>query len=114
MPRKKKPTKLDVLKSRIADARRIIDAQQVLLEGLRNDGEPTQEAEAALRTYASALMHLLPHEEICTIRHLVVVVCQAGHDRLCFDVLHHGRENAHFGGAVAPVLHVVHIIRECH
>jgi hypothetical protein len=34
-----------------------------LLETLRNDGEPTQEAEAALRTYASALMHLLAHEE---------------------------------------------------
>jgi hypothetical protein len=63
MPRKKKPTKLDVLRFRIADARSIIDAQQVLLETLRNYGEPTREAEAALRTYASALMHLLAHEE---------------------------------------------------
>jgi hypothetical protein len=63
MPRKKKPTKLDMLRTRIGDARRIIDAQQALLEPLQNDGEPTQEAEAALRTYASALMHLLTHEE---------------------------------------------------
>jgi hypothetical protein len=67
MPRKKKLTKLDVPKSRIADARRIIDAQQVLLEKLPNDGEPTQEAEAALRTYASVLMHLLAHEERLTL-----------------------------------------------
>jgi hypothetical protein len=63
MPRKKKPTKLDMLRSRIADARRIIDAQQALLETLRNNEEPTREAEAALRTYVSALMHLLTHEE---------------------------------------------------
>jgi hypothetical protein len=56
MPRKKKPT-------RLADARRIIDAQQTLLEKLRKNGEPTDEAEAPLRTYVSALMHLLAHEE---------------------------------------------------
>jgi hypothetical protein len=67
MPRKKKLTKLDVLRSRIADARGIIDAQQALLATLRNDGEPTQEAEAALRTYASALMHLLAHEGRLTL-----------------------------------------------
>jgi hypothetical protein len=30
---------------------------------LRNDGEPTPEAEAALRTYASALIRLVTHEE---------------------------------------------------
>jgi hypothetical protein len=39
MPRKRKPTKLDVFKSRIADARRIIDMQQALLEKLRKYGE---------------------------------------------------------------------------
>jgi hypothetical protein len=63
MPRKKKPTKLDMLGTRVADARRIIDAPQALLEKLRKDGEPTDEAEAALRTHASALMHLLAHKE---------------------------------------------------
>jgi hypothetical protein len=67
MPRKKKPAKLDVLRSRIADARRIIDGQQALLEKLRKHGEPTDEAEAALRTYASALMHLLAHEKRLTL-----------------------------------------------
>jgi cold shock CspA family protein len=44
MPRKKKPTKLDVLKFRIAEARCIIDMQQALLEKLRRNGEPTDEA----------------------------------------------------------------------
>ena len=63
MPRKKKPTRLDMLRTRIADARRIIDAQQALLEKLRKNGEPTDEVEAPLRTYVSALMHLLAHEE---------------------------------------------------
>jgi hypothetical protein len=63
MPRKKKPTKLDVLRFRIADVRRIIDAQQAALEKRRRNGKPTDEAEAALRTYASALMQLLGHEE---------------------------------------------------
>jgi len=61
MPRKS--PKLKVLGPRIADARRIIDAQQALLEKLRMNGEPTREAEGALRTYVSALTHLLAHEE---------------------------------------------------
>src|SRR5262245_33402700 len=61
MPRKS--PKLKVLGPRIADARRIIDAQQALLEKLRINGEPTREAEGALRTYVSALTHLLAHEE---------------------------------------------------
>jgi hypothetical protein len=61
MPRKS--PKLKVLGTRIADARRIIDAQQVLLENLRINSEPTREAEGALRTYVSALMHLLDHEK---------------------------------------------------
>ena len=60
MPRKR-PTKpkLILLADRIAEARRIIDAQQKLLENLRVAREPTREAEGALRTYASSLMHLL-------------------------------------------------------
>jgi hypothetical protein len=61
MPRKS--PKLKVLGPRIADAQRIIDAQQALLEKLRINGEPTHEAEGALRTYVSALMHLRAHEK---------------------------------------------------
>ena len=61
MPRKS--PKLKVLGTRIADAQHIIDAQQALLEKLRINGEPTHEAEGALRTYVSALMHLRAHEK---------------------------------------------------
>jgi hypothetical protein len=60
MPRK--PPKLAVLRSRI-DARHIIGAQQVLIEKLRTSEQPTPEAEGALRTYVSALTHLLAHEK---------------------------------------------------
>jgi hypothetical protein len=60
---RRKPPKVTILRSRIADARRIIDAQQALLERLRVSGEPTREAEASLRTYVSALAHLLGHEQ---------------------------------------------------
>ena len=64
MPRKNaKKTKLALLSDQIAEARRIIDAQQALLEKLRVAGAPTHEAEGALRTYASSLMHLLAHEQ---------------------------------------------------
>jgi hypothetical protein len=59
----KKAPKLALLADRIAVARRIIDEQQTILEKLRIGGEPTREAEGALRTYASSLMHLLAHEE---------------------------------------------------
>jgi hypothetical protein len=63
MPRKRSlKTKLGLLADRIAEARRIIDAQQILLEKLRVAGAPTHEAEGALRTYASSLIHLLAHE----------------------------------------------------
>jgi hypothetical protein len=63
MPRKRShKTKLGLLADRIAGARRIIDAQQTLLEKLRVAGAPTHEAEGALRIYASSLMHLLAHE----------------------------------------------------
>jgi hypothetical protein len=64
MPRKRaKKSKLALLSDQIAEARRIIDAQQALLEKLRVAGDPTQEAEGTLRTYASSLMHLLAHEQ---------------------------------------------------
>jgi hypothetical protein len=53
-------TKLALLSDQ--NCRRIIDAQQTLLEKLRVAGAPTHEAEGALRTYASSLMHLLAHE----------------------------------------------------
>ena len=58
----KQPPKLAALAARIAVARRIIAEQQALLEKLRRSGRPTAEAEAALYTYASSLMHLLTHE----------------------------------------------------
>jgi hypothetical protein len=63
MPRKRaKKTKLAPLSDQIAEARRIIDTQQALLEKLRIVGAPTHEAEGALRTYASSLMHLSAYE----------------------------------------------------
>jgi hypothetical protein len=63
MPRKRPPKlKSVLLADRIAEARRIIDAQQILLENLRVAGAPTHEAEGVLRTYASSLMHLLAYE----------------------------------------------------
>jgi hypothetical protein len=61
MPRKK--SQLAILSDQIAEARRIIDLQQALLEKLRVAGAPTHDAEGALRTYASSLMHLLAHEQ---------------------------------------------------
>ena len=64
MPRKRSnKTKLALLSDQIAEARRIIDAQQALLEKLRIAGVSTHEAEGALRTYTSSLMHLLAHEQ---------------------------------------------------
>ena len=61
MPRKK--PKLALLADQIATARRIVEAQQALLERLRVNGQPTYEAEAALRTYVSSLMHHLAHAD---------------------------------------------------
>jgi hypothetical protein len=58
----KKGPKLVALSEHIAVARRIIEEQQALLQKLRVDGQPTREAEGALRTYVSSLMHLLAHE----------------------------------------------------
>jgi hypothetical protein len=58
----KQPPKLAALAERIAIARRIVAEQQALLEKLRRSGRPTADAEDALHTYASSLMHLLTHE----------------------------------------------------
>ena len=63
MPRKRPgKTKLGLIADRIAEARRIIDAQQMLLEDLCAAGAPTHEAEGALRTYFRSLMHRLAYE----------------------------------------------------
>ena len=61
MPRKK--LKLALLADQIVTARRIVEAQQALLERLRVNGQPIYEAEAALRTYVSSLKHLLAHAD---------------------------------------------------
>ena len=58
----KKRPKLALLAEQIAVARRISD-QQALLGKLRVSGEPTREAEGALRTYISSLMHLIAYQE---------------------------------------------------
>jgi hypothetical protein len=63
VPRKRPPKpKLVQLAERIAEARRIIDAEEMLLEKLRIAGVLTREDEGALRTYISSLTHLLVHE----------------------------------------------------
>jgi hypothetical protein len=56
--KRSRKTKLSLLADRIAEARRISHARQILLE----QGAPTHEAERALRTYASSLTHLLAYE----------------------------------------------------
>jgi hypothetical protein len=61
--KRRKKSKIALLSDQVAEARRIIDAQQALLEELRVVGAPTHEAEGALRIYASSLMHLLAHEQ---------------------------------------------------
>jgi len=58
----KKRPKLVALVKRIAAVRRIVDQQQALLERLRITGQPTTEAEGALRTYVSSLTYLMDHE----------------------------------------------------
>jgi hypothetical protein len=63
MARSERKAKLAALAERIAAARKIIQAQHDLLEKLRVSGQPTLEAEAVLRTYASSLTHLLAHAE---------------------------------------------------
>ena len=61
--KRRKKSQIALLSDQVAEARRIIDAQQALLEELRVAGAPTHEAEGALRIYASSLMHLLAHEQ---------------------------------------------------
>ena len=59
----RKKSRLGILSEQVAEARRIFDLQQALLEKLRVAGAPTHEAEGALQTYASSLTHLLAHEQ---------------------------------------------------
>jgi len=47
---------------RVAEARRIVDQQNDLIGALKASGNPTLEAEAALRTFLSSLAHLEGHE----------------------------------------------------
>ena len=61
MPRKR--PKLSTLTARIAEARRIIEAQQAQLMKLQTSGQSTTEAESPLRMCVSALLHLLAHAE---------------------------------------------------
>jgi hypothetical protein len=64
--RPKKAPKLVMLVERVADARRIVDAQHALLVELRNNGEPAREAEGTLQTYVNLLLHLVAHEKKMT------------------------------------------------
>jgi hypothetical protein len=56
MPRRR--LELVVLSQRIAAAQRIIADQQVLIAKLKAAGQPSIEAESALRSYLSSLRHL--------------------------------------------------------
>jgi hypothetical protein len=47
---------------RVADARRLVAGQEVLIANLRVATRPTADAEAALNTYLSALRHLEDNE----------------------------------------------------
>jgi hypothetical protein len=60
--KRRKKSKIALLSVQVAEARRIIDAKQACLRTSRRR-YPTHEAEGALRTYASSLMHLLVHEQ---------------------------------------------------
>ena len=55
-------TKLVEVRTRVAEARHIVDVQLGLVERFRATGEPTLEAEDALNTYASGLKHLEAYE----------------------------------------------------
>jgi hypothetical protein len=61
MPRKR--PKLSTLTARIAEPRRIIEAQLAQLMKLQTSGQSTTEAESALRMCVSSLLHLLAHAE---------------------------------------------------
>jgi hypothetical protein len=59
----KRRPKLAMLAVRVAEARGIIEAQQIKLMKLQASGQSTYEAEGALRIYVSSLLHLLAHAE---------------------------------------------------
>jgi hypothetical protein len=59
----KKRPKLALLADRIAEARRIVEAQQTLIMKLQTGGQSTTEAESTLRICVSSLLHLLAHAE---------------------------------------------------
>jgi hypothetical protein len=60
MPRTK--PKVILAAHRAAEARRIVADQHLLIVTLNALGRPTVDAERALQTYVSALMHLEDHE----------------------------------------------------
>lgn len=51
-----------VASARVAEARRIVAGQRLLVETLKAAGEPSQEAEMSLELYVSALKVLEGHE----------------------------------------------------
>ncbi len=60
MPRKN--PKLVVAATRVAEARRIVAGQRLLIETLKASGQPTHDAEVSLALYVSALKVLESHE----------------------------------------------------
>ena len=61
MPSKR--PKLRVLADRIAEARRIVEAQQTLKMKLQTGGQSTTEAESTLKICVSSLLHLQAYAE---------------------------------------------------
>ncbi len=55
--------KLVMAAARVAEARRIVAGQRLLIETLNASRQPTQDAEALLETYVSALKVLEGHEQ---------------------------------------------------
>ena len=52
-----------MLADRIAEARRIIEVQQIRIMRLQTSGQSTIDAESTLRICVSSLLHLLIHAE---------------------------------------------------
>lgn len=67
MPRKR--PELVLLAQRVATARKIVADQQALIARLAAAGEPTADAENALRSYLSALRHLEDHARHLRAKH---------------------------------------------
>jgi hypothetical protein len=57
----RKRPELVLLAQRLATARKVIADQQLLIASLTAAGQPTTDADKALRTYLSALRHLEDH-----------------------------------------------------